>query len=238
MSRYQTLARGFARCSPSHSADFGADHAVGESPRRAGRRLPAGPGARDARPRPRGRRSRGQNRRLVTKPRRRPSAVAHAPAAPPAPRWETLGAAGSARSPPLLRSGRGAVSARHSADTPRRPCPRLRRGSGGSTKALATVEKARRIRSAQRRPAGRAATRASDSADPSPDSAAAAARATTSARPAARGAHTVLEQQVDARPRHQHGEPLQECRRLEPQMRRAVRPRMAHLQHDPPVGVH
>jgi len=23
MSRYQTLARGFARCSPSHSADFG-----------------------------------------------------------------------------------------------------------------------------------------------------------------------------------------------------------------------
>ena len=156
------------------SADFGADHAVGESPRRAGRRLPAGPGARDARPRPRGRRSRGQNRRLVTRPRRRPSAVAHAPAAPPAPRWETLGAAGSARSPPLLRSGRGAVSARRSADTPRRPCPRLRRGSGGSTKALATVEKARRIRSAQRRPAGRAATRASDSADPSPDSAAAA----------------------------------------------------------------
>ena len=37
----------------------------------------------------------------------------------------------------------------------------------------------------------------------------------------------VIQQQVDPRPRHHHGEPFQEGRRVEAKVGRAVRPRMA-----------
>lgn len=64
------------------------------------------------------------------------------------------------------------------------------------------------------------------------------AEATTAARHSARGPKdSVIEHQVDARPRDEHRQALQEGDRVESQMSGAVRPSMPQRQPDLPVRV-
>ena len=52
----------------------------------------------------------------------------------------------------------------------------------------------------------------------------------------ARGQDTVVENQVDLRPRRQHGQPLQQLQRIEAQVRRPVRPAVPQREPDRPLG--
>jgi hypothetical protein len=54
-------------------------------------------------------------------------------------------------------------------------------------------------------------------------------------RPSPRGTrreHTIVQNQVHPRPRHQHGQPLEQPQRIEAQMRRAIRPAVSQRQPD------
>ena len=53
----------------------------------------------------------------------------------------------------------------------------------------------------------------------------------------ARGQDAVVENQVDPRPRRQHGEPLQQLQRIEPQVRRPVRPAVPQREPDLPSAL-
>jgi integrase len=54
------------------------------------------------------------------------------------------------------------------------------------------------------------------------------------AQPARRGEDAVVENQVDSRPRRQHGEPLEQFQRIKTQVRRPVRPAVPQREPDRP----